>query len=68
MRTILFLILAVVILAIARPPAEARRSKDNTASAGSASIMAACPAGTCNRRGGTRARDVKYCSAANCRK
>jgi hypothetical protein len=28
----------------------------------------ACPAGTCSRAGTPYAQDVKYCSAANCRK
>lgn len=27
-----------------------------------------CPKGTCNMAGGTFAKDVKYCSAANCAK
>jgi hypothetical protein len=27
-----------------------------------------CPVGTCNKMGGTFAKDVKYCSAANCKK
>ena len=26
-----------------------------------------CPAGTCSRMGTSMARDVKYCSAANCK-
>jgi hypothetical protein len=29
---------------------------------------AACPAGTCSKAGTPYAKDVKYCSAANCRK
>jgi hypothetical protein len=27
-----------------------------------------CPVGTCNMKGGKFAKDVKYCSAANCNK
>jgi hypothetical protein len=30
--------------------------------------VATCPAGTCAKNGGQFAKDVKYCSASNCKK
>jgi hypothetical protein len=31
-------------------------------------ISGRCPAGTCNQMGGPNARDVKFCSAENCKR
>ena len=36
-------------------------------SKGMGDMAGRCPAGTCNQKGGPFARDVKQCSAANCK-
>lgn len=67
MRTILVMIVAAAALAIPDTAANARGSRDTRTSPDAASLVA-CPASTCNPRGGPRARNINVCKASNCRK
>lgn len=62
MRFFFIAALAVALVALASTDASARKFNDRGGAAGY------CPAGTCAKGGGSMANNVKYCSAANCRK
>ncbi len=70
-------VLAILSLSIPAPIFTIEASADRMNGKGNCSggvcaekkaVNAACPAGTCSKAGTPYAQDVKYCSAANCRK
>jgi hypothetical protein len=67
------LLLAVLTLSIPAPVFTTEASADGRMTgigncSGGVCTKVTCPAGTCSRAGTSNAIDVRYCSAANCRK